>query len=255
MTFVIALSATGTAAAAADIEGVWEFSGGKVAVQPTGDAATFKGTVLTSTRLAECPHPAGEIIWLGVTPQPDGQYWGGHQFFRVGTCEPAGRGKSAFRVLRKADGKAFLRICFAPPERPELQATIAPDGTSANAPAGCRDSDLVAPADTKPPTFSTTVSLPKQGKKKCLSRRSFKIRLREPRNDALASANVYVNGKRVRTVKGPQRIKAGVNLKGLPKGRYTVKIVARTVLGRTIKGTRKYRTCAPKKKSTRKIKV
>ncbi len=68
-------------------------------------------------------------------------------------------------------------------------------------------------------------------------------------------ASVYVNGKRVRTVKGPKRIKAGINLKGLPKGRYTVKIVAKTILGRTIQGTRKYRTCTPKKKSSRKIKI
>lgn len=253
-TVAITLACAASAGAAADIEGVWSFDGGKVAVQPD-DAGTFKGTVLTSTSFANCPHPPGEIMWQGMTLQPDGQYFGGHQFFRTSTCEPIGRGNSAFRILTRPDGTKFLRICFAPPEQPELQASIAPDGSSTNAPTGCRDSDLLAPADTKPPTFASTVTLPKQGKKKCLSKRSFVIRLKEPKADALATASVYVNGKRVRTVKGAQRIKAGVSLKGLPKGRYTVKIVATTVLGRTITGTRKYRTCAPKKKSSGRIRI
>jgi hypothetical protein len=37
---------------------------------------------------------------------------------------------------------------------------------------------------------------------------------------------------------------ARINLRGLPKGRYTVRITATTVLGRTITGKRRYRTCA-----------
>lgn len=248
------LAAAGPASAAADVEGVWEFQGGKVAVQPA-EGGTFKGTVLTVTQFADCPHPPGELMWTGMTLQPDGQYWGGHQWYRTSGCARIGFGRTAWRVLRKPDGTSFLRVCFAPPERPELQPTIAADGTSTGAPNGCRDSDLLAPADTKPPTFTSTVTLPKQGKKKCLSRRAFRIRLKEPKADALATASVFVNGKRVRTVKGAKRIRAGVNLTGLPKGRYTVKIVAKTVLGRTITGTRKYRTCAKKQRGSGRIRI
>jgi hypothetical protein len=46
------------------------------------------------------------------------------------------------------------------------------------------------------------------------------------------------------------RITAPINLRGLPRGRYTVKITARTVLGRTISGSRRYRTCAPRRRGS-----
>jgi hypothetical protein len=46
------------------------------------------------------------------------------------------------------------------------------------------------------------------------------------------------------------RITAPIDLRGLPRGRYTVKITARTVLGRTITGTRRYRTCAPRRRGS-----
>jgi hypothetical protein len=58
---------------------------------------------------------------------------------------------------------------------------------------------------------------------------------------------VHVNGKRVRVVVGT-RLTAPVDLRNLPKGRYTVKIVATTASNRVIQGTRRYRTCAPKRR-------
>jgi len=83
--------------------------------------------------------------------------------------------------------------------------------------------------------------------KKCLSRRSFPIRIAAPRGVTIKEALVFVNGKKVDTVTG-ERLKAPVNLKGLPKGRYTVRIVVNSANGRQIVSTRKYRTCAKKKK-------
>ena len=59
-------------------------------------------------------------------------------------------------------------------------------------------------------------------------------------------ATVQVNGRRVRLLAGA-RLTAPVNLRGLPAGRYTVKIVATTASGRVIQGTRRYRTCARKR--------
>jgi streptogramin lyase len=78
---------------------------------------------------------------------------------------------------------------------------------------------------------------------RCVSRRHFKIRIRKLPGVTWASAKVYVNGKRVKTVKRA-RITAPVDLRGLPEGRYTVKIVAVTTDGRTVRGKRRYRTCA-----------
>lgn len=81
--------------------------------------------------------------------------------------------------------------------------------------------------------------------KVCRSRRDFLIRLREPKRGRIRSAKVFVNGKRVRVLRG-KRIRARVNLRGLPKGRYTVRVVVRTTLGRRIVSKRRYRTCIPK---------
>jgi hypothetical protein len=244
----LVLVAPAAASAQADIEAVWSFTGGEVAVQPSGDGS-FTGTIISPTRFSECEHAVGERMWSGVRAQPDGSYWGGHQWFRTSDCSPIPeRGNTAFRVMAREDGSRFLRVCFAAPESPELQPTIAPDGSSANTTAGCSDSDFVSPP-AAPPKFREVVKLPKQGKKGCVSRRSFRIRLREPKGDALASAVVFVNGKRVKAVRG-ERLTARVDLRGLPKGRYKVRIVARTVLGRTMRGTRRYRTCVPSRKST-----
>jgi hypothetical protein len=163
------------------------------------------------------------------------------------SCAPiAQRGNTAFRVLLRPDGARFLRVCFAAPERLDLQPKIAPDGTSTDTTVACSDSDLVGPLPAGTPKIDQIATLPKQGKRQCLSRRSFTIRLKEPKGDALDTAAVFLSGKRVAVRRG-DRITAPINLRGLPKGRYTVKIIAKTVLGRTINGSRKYRTCAKKR--------
>jgi hypothetical protein len=248
------LAAPTAASGAADIEAVWSFSGGQVAVQAQSDGS-FLGTVIRPTTFAVCAHPTGEDMWTGVRAQPDGQYWGAHQWYRNDGCARIPeRGNTAYRVLAREDGARFLRVCFAPPEEPETQPTIAPDGSSADDPAGCNDSDLVSALPPGKPKIDQIATLPAQGKRRCLSRRSFKIRLREPSGDALESASVYLNGKRIQVRKG-KRLTAPINLKGLPKGRYTVKIVAKTVLGKTIQGKRKYRTCAKKRRGSNKSPV
>ena len=55
-----------------------------------------------------------------------------------------------------------------------------------------------------------------------------------------------MNGKRVRTITR-SRITAPVDLRNLPKGRFSVEVRVKLADGRTIKGTRKYRTCATKR--------
>jgi hypothetical protein len=78
---------------------------------------------------------------------------------------------------------------------------------------------------------------------RCASRRKFRIRLRAPVGAKVRSARVLVNGKRTRVWRG-RRPTARVDLRGLPKGRVTVRIKLRTDTGVTLRGTRTYQTCA-----------
>jgi len=80
----------------------------------------------------------------------------------------------------------------------------------------------------------------------CASRRNFVIRIHRPRFIRLVSARVYVNGRRV-AVRRARRLTARVDLRHLPRGRFTVTIRARTSTGRTIVARRHYRTCVPKR--------
>lgn len=84
--------------------------------------------------------------------------------------------------------------------------------------------------------------------KVCKSRRQFRIRVKKLRGGVRAvSATVFVNGKKTLTRKG-KRVTAIVTLKGLKKGRYTVKINVKYSNGRTLRYTRKFKTCTPKGK-------
>lgn len=77
--------------------------------------------------------------------------------------------------------------------------------------------------------------------KPCRSRRDFTIRLR--RGVRVRLAKVFVNGKLKKTVRNSRS--ARIDLKGLPRGRYTVRVVITTAGGRRIVQTRRYRTCVP----------
>jgi spore coat-associated protein N len=83
---------------------------------------------------------------------------------------------------------------------------------------------------------------------KCVSRRRFAIHIRRPSGIAFRSIAVTVNGRTKVRLKGvkAKRVKATVNLKGLPAGKVTVKITAMMSNGRKAASKRTYRTCAPK---------
>ena len=100
---------------------------------------------------------------------------------------------------------------------------------------------VLAPA----PKFSALVTLPSA--RRCVSRRRFRIRLRQPTGVVIVKATVRVNGKPVKVVRG-KRLTAPVDLRGLPKGRFTVEITLQTKAGQTISGKRRYKTCAPKRR-------
>ncbi len=77
--------------------------------------------------------------------------------------------------------------------------------------------------------------------RRCASRRRFRIHLRK----ALRRATVTVAGKPARVKRRRGRLTATVDLRGLPRGRFSVKIRGVTRSGRRVRSVRRYRTCAP----------
>ena len=103
------------------------------------------------------------------------------------------------------------------------------------------------PAARPPPAFGPGGIVVAPSNRRCLSRRNFRIRLRHPRGSRIVAATVRVNGRRVATRRG-RRVTAPVDLRGLPRGRYTVSITALLDTSRVVRGVRRYRTCAPRRR-------
>ena len=101
-------------------------------------------------------------------------------------------------------------------------------------------------------TIANSVTFPST--RRCASRRNFSIRLRVPAGAAVTSAEVLVNGKRAAVRRGT-RLRSKVDLRSLPKGRFTVTIRLTLAGGRKISGQRRYRTCAPKRRGARRPRV
>jgi hypothetical protein len=121
----------------------------------------------------------------------------------------------------------------APPSPSPALATPAP------APAVAAAKPVVVAAASTP-KVSDVVTFP--AATSCASRRRFAIRLRVPKGSSVTQATVRVNGRTVAVRKGA-RLRSTVDLRNLPKGRFTVAIELKLAGGRTVKGTRAYRTC------------
>ena len=98
-----------------------------------------------------------------------------------------------------------------------------------------------------PTSSSGSLGLPSA--RRCVSRRFFRLTMRGIARNRVRSLTVSIDGKR-RAVRRGRRLKAPVDLRGLPKGTFTVKVVARTRSGKRIVDTRRYRTCVPRRRST-----
>ena len=231
---VIAFLLLAAPAHAADqIEGTWTFDGGEVLVEATAPGV-FKGTVVKPTSFSACEHQVGERMWeLNATTDPT-RYEGGHNWFNPECRIVARRGPSQW-VITSVDAVAYtLQFC-----------TVSADAAPGADPYCQTLRRLRERLPT--PTFTQSVVMPTaRAKRTCSSRRSFRIRLRQNRRDPLVRATVRINGRLVKTV-GRDRITAPVNLRGLPKGRYTVAIRAVTATGKVIRGKRTYRTCTKRR--------
>jgi hypothetical protein len=122
--------------------------------------------------------------------------------------------------------------------------TFSPTGAAGPPPAPVGPASTPPTTTPRPPAFGPGGIVQAPSTRRCVSRRNFRIRVRNQPGATVVDAVIFVNGRRVRTLRG-RRIGAYVDLRGLPKGTFTVRIVAILSDGRTIRGTRKYRTCVP----------
>jgi plastocyanin len=97
------------------------------------------------------------------------------------------------------------------------------------------------PTQTPTPTLET-VPLKQLARvpKGCAPRRTFRIRLRHP--DRLSAARIFVNKKRVASPKG-EKLSSRIKVRGLPKGRFTLKVEVTRKDGSRLVGKRRLRTC------------
>jgi hypothetical protein len=120
----------------------------------------------------------------------------------------------------------------------------APQATPTPAPTAVPPTATPTPAPAKATVKPEDVlSLPSA--KSCLSRRKFVIRVRAPQGVSVTSTTVFVNNRKVLSGRGS---KAVINLKGLPRGKVKVKIVAVLSDGRQLVLKRTYKTCTSRKR-------
>jgi hypothetical protein len=242
------LAGVSSAQAASPLEGVWSFNGGKVAVEANSDGS-FRGVIVAPTKFSQCFHPVGEEVWAGIREQPDGSFWGLHQwYFETSECTAnPERGLTAFRVVTGGDGSKSLEVCVSEPgskSQPKIPASGSPSGAT----YGCSSSARISPLPSVDPDDAPKyILLPGNGL--CLTRAKLKVRLRNPSGDPIVKAKVLLrSGKVRRRAKLTQKtngIVAVLNLRRLTKSKFVVSVNATTALGHHLKRKRSYRLCGP----------
>jgi hypothetical protein len=86
--------------------------------------------------------------------------------------------------------------------------------------------------------------------KTCVSRRRFVVHIRRPAGVTIATAKLTLNSKALKVSTKAGRFSATVDLRGLKRGTYTLAIRVTTASGKTLKGKRRYHTCAKKRRGT-----
>jgi hypothetical protein len=129
-------------------------------------------------------------------------------------------------------------------------ATTPPAGAAPSAPAPAGPAPITAPVKRpapKPaaPALKATTIIGLPAAKQCVSRRRLTLHLHPPKGTKLKALTVKVAK---RTTHPKLHGTAPVVLSGLPKGKYTVTVTVRLADGRTVRLSRAYRTCAPKRK-------
>ena len=142
------------------------------------------------------------------------------------TCEVTATGPGGTTTATSA-AVNVIADPYAPPSAEDL-------------PAGTAGNQRQTLPQGSPAAAASVIALPST--RACVSRRAFSIRLRVPRGERVARAVIRVQGRPPLTV--TRRLSAAIVLKGLPKGRWTIRVDV-TTNKRKLKITRTYRTCAP----------
>jgi hypothetical protein len=77
---------------------------------------------------------------------------------------------------------------------------------------------------------------------KCVVRRRLVVRVRQRGRVRLRVVRVYVKGKHRKTLRH-RRISAPIVIRHVPRGKFTVKLVARTMHGRKLTARKRFRNC------------
>jgi hypothetical protein len=103
-----------------------------------------------------------------------------------------------------------------------------------------------AGAGSPPPGITVdTLASRKHRNLKCVRARRLVVRVRQHGRVRLKVVRVYVKGKHRKTLRR-RRVTAPIFIKHVPRGKFTVKLVARTTKGKKLVAKRKYRNCKPR---------
>ena len=222
---------------------LWDYM--QVAIVDMTDAANpstvYAGSMNSMGQLALGPLPAGqerELRFVASIPNGDPATDNAYQGAQLATV---------FTWTAQGDDTPVEPPAPAPPAPVPPAATppAPPDPTG----------DVKDTNASTAPSADGFLTLPSA--RSCISRRSLTIRLRRKKGVVIRSAIVYVNGKSKVMVTGTKRLRAAINLSGLPRGTVKVRIVLTPATGRKLVSTRTYRTCkagAKKTKQTKKTK-
>jgi hypothetical protein len=164
-----------------------------------------------------------------------------------------------------ATGGALGSLTIGPvtPAERENHTTLLPRSTSGLVPVGTRsiqvlmtstrvegaandgyadNLSLTLGAPASPQLFGSSGIVTAPSSKVCLSHRAFTIHVRQLAGVSYKSVTVDLNHHRLSVTRGA-RITAPINLRGLPRGTYVIKITVLTTTGTKITGTRTYHTC------------
>jgi hypothetical protein len=125
-----------------------------------------------------------------------------------------------------------------PSPTPEPRAPQATPMPEPPAPVAPRPVPTRAPSPAPAANPEDVLSLPSP--KSCVSRRKLVIRVRAPRGLAVTSTTVFVNNRKAGILRGSSAV---INLRGLPRGKVKVKVVALLSDGRQLMVRRTYKTC------------
>jgi hypothetical protein len=242
-----------------------------------GNAGTVPGAlVLQASSESETPSPAGGRLWTRMqlaiaditdAQNPTGVYNGPIQSLgqlALGAL-PAGQQRQFRFVATLPNGDAVTDNAYqgaavsalftwtatgdeiptptpvTPTPAPVVPTPVVP------APAPTPQSGVKNENASTPPSADKLLKLPST--RNCLSGRSFVIHLFHKKGITIRSAVVMINGKTKVKVKGKKKLRAAINLRGLPSGTVKVKIVLTPAKGPKLVSTRTYKTCKAKPKT------